>query len=189
MTMPHIPERENHPFDVYIPQGAHTLILGSFPCLSNGQYGDWYYSGSGRNGLWKLLSLVFDLPASNREEKEDLCKSQGIAMADLGKVILRKGANTCADEDLMFVEFNAEEIERAIKSGITKIISTSRFVTKTLNEILSVDGVQILTLPSPSPNGSRPIGRIDEYKLMKQNGVVSNTFDYKLLKYREALIT
>ena len=39
---------ETHPFGYYIPDQADKLIIGSFPCFNGVDYGDWFYSGSGK---------------------------------------------------------------------------------------------------------------------------------------------
>ncbi len=44
---------EEHPFRYFIPDNANKLIVGSFPCFNGTDYGDWFYSGSGKND-WEL---------------------------------------------------------------------------------------------------------------------------------------
>ncbi|WP_183906706.1 hypothetical protein [Rufibacter immobilis] len=40
---------EEHPFGYYLPQNAEKLLIGSFPCYNGEDYGDWFYSGSGKS--------------------------------------------------------------------------------------------------------------------------------------------
>lgn len=188
MTMPHIPIQEKHPFKPFIPTGAETLILGSFPCIVDGKYGDWFYSSSGRNDLWKLLSEIYAMPTQSREEKEALCRVNRLAITDIGLVIGRKVDQSCADGDLLILEYNHEGVSKAIKAGIRRILCTSKYVAEELKLHFDTHNLEVIALPSPSPNGSRAIGRIKEYKEAKARGELKNTYEFKLRKYRSALM-
>src|SRR5688572_12727503 len=96
---------ETNPFRYFIPEHAAKLIIGSFPCYNGKDYGDWFYSGSGRNHFWKLLSDITGMPAADRREKILLCEQNGIALTDIGYKVRRK-KNNCSDANLEIIELN-----------------------------------------------------------------------------------
>lgn len=177
---------EIHPFGVFLPSGANKLILGSFPCFNKKQntYGDWFYSGSGRNLFWKLMAHVFELPAENVQQKRELCKVNKMAVTDIAYKIERLDDN-CQDSNLKIHEYNDAGIRKCLDSGINTVICTSQFVENILKEMFPKENFETVVLPSPSPSLNRIIARRDEYKELKLSGAVQNTFEYRLLKYKE----
>ena len=179
---------EQHPFKLYLPLKATKLILGSFPCFSGGNYGDWFYSGSGRNQLWPILSEIYNMPAETRGEKEALCSKHQIAITDIAQTIERKKPKNCADSNLKIVDFNVEAIQKALDAGITEVLCTSKFVSNHFERTFPKHKVTVLALPSPSPSGNRAIGRLAEYKEKKAKGLVTNAYDYKFNIYKSVFL-
>jgi G:T/U-mismatch repair DNA glycosylase len=120
---------EEHPFNYFKTEETNKLIIGSFPCFNGADYGDWFYSGSGKNDFWKLLSEVFSHPISTLEEKKELCIQNKIGIADIALKIRRKKDN-CSDSNLEILEYNNSVIELCLKNGIDRIFFTSKFVEK-----------------------------------------------------------
>src|SRR6476661_6783649 len=118
---------ETNPFRYFIPSKPQKLIIGSFPCYNGKDYGDWFYSGSGRNHFWQLLSDLCAMPASNQQEKQKLCETKGIALTDIAYRIERK-KNNCSDANLSIVELNKNGIDKCLDAGVTNVFFTSKFV-------------------------------------------------------------
>src|SRR3954463_10787758 len=118
---------EKNPFRYFLPKHPLSLIVGSFPCYNGKDYGDWFYSGSGKNHFWKLMSDTFGMPANDRAEKKALCEKFGIALTDIAYKIERK-KNNCSDANLSILEFNKKGIDICLHAGVQKVFFTSRFV-------------------------------------------------------------
>src|SRR5687768_13198878 len=102
---------EQNPLRYFLPGKPEKLIVGSFPCFNGKDYGDWFYSGSGKNHFWKLLSDTLQMPASTRKEKMALCERHGIALTDIAYKIERK-KNNCSDANLKIIEYNEKGIKK-----------------------------------------------------------------------------
>lgn len=178
---------EKNPFRYFLPAKAEKLIIGSFPCFNGTDYGDWFYSGSGKNHFWKLLSDIFLMPAETRKQKIALCEKNKIALTDIGYKVERLKGN-CSDANLRIVEFNKSGIDLCLNAGITKVFFTSRFVEK--HFLKKYPGLNIPTyvLISPSPSANKHIGGLDLYKDLIAGKKIRTTYDYRLLKYRELLL-
>lgn len=177
---------EKHPFEAFLPELSKILILGSFPCGNQEVgYGKWFYCGSGRNDFWRLLSKVFNLPVDTKEEMEELCKKNRIAITDIAFEVNRK-KGTCSDSNLEIILVNRKPIQNCLDLGIDCVYCTSKFVEKLFKDNFPDYTGKTTTLLSPSPTVNRFIGGLDEYKNLKQTKQLENPFDYKLLKYKEA---
>lgn len=177
---------EINPFVCYVPPVTHKLILGSFPCFNGSDYGDFFYSGSGRNFFWPLMSQLSQMPAGNLEEKKKICNTHHIALSDIGLEIKRKQKN-CSDSNLEIIQYNRQGIHRCLSAGATTVFFTSRFVQAHFNRIFPGIQIQSVLLPSPSPAANRYIGGLPAYKKALQQGEVKNVYEYRLIKYRELL--
>jgi hypoxanthine-DNA glycosylase len=177
---------ETNPFRYFIPQKPKLLILGSFPCFNGKDYGDWFYSGSGRNHFWKLLSDSLGMPALNRKEKQTLCERYGIALSDIAYKIKRKKGD-CSDANLHILELNQQGIQKCLDSGIQKVLFTSRFVERHFKRMFPVNSIDTEVLTSPSPAANMHIGGLDEYKKLRSSGRINSPYEYRLMKYRKIL--
>jgi len=156
---------EIHPFEAFIPKDAKYLLLGSFPCKNiEGNYGQWFYCGSGKNLLWTLLEKVYQKPLKNKIEKQLLFESLGIAITDVFAEIERK-KDSCLDVDIIPKKYKDAEIAKILaENNIEKIFCTSRFVEHIFNT--RFPNHQATYIPSPSPRNAKMTreGKIIEYK-------------------------
>lgn len=178
---------EQHPFGHYLPTGAKTLIMGSFPCFNGEDYGPWFYGGSGKNFFWPLMSAVFDLPASTREQQQALCDQHGLALTDIAGQVIRTH-NNCSDSNLHILAINSESIEHCLSAGIERIVFTSRFVWRTFLRHYPANILSTDVLISPSPAANRHVACLPEYRQLLASQEVSSVFEYRLLKYRQAFL-
>ncbi len=103
---------ETHPWPPYIPNGAKTLIMGTFPPQRKRWSMDFFYPNRS-NDFWRVMGLIFcddkDALYLAKERKFDLGKikalldEQGIAMGDTGYRIRRLAGNA-SDKFLEIVE-------------------------------------------------------------------------------------
>ena len=177
---------EHHPFGTYFSPDSKVLILGSFPCFNGRDYGNWFYSGSGRNDFWKILSELYGTELETREQKEKVCRENLIALADVFSTVTRRKGN-CSDSNLKIVEYNKKEIGGCLENGIRRILFTGKFVQRHFFRIFSGISAETLILPSPSPAANRYIAGTSEYRRMLEDGKVSSVYDYKLFIYKKLL--
>jgi hypoxanthine-DNA glycosylase len=178
---------ETHPHVAFCPPGATTLILGSFPCFNGIDYGDWFYSGSGRNEFWRLLSDTFHLPANNLEQKKKLVIDHKIALSDVAYRIIRT-KNNCSDSNLLIVEDNRPGIESCLLPTISRVLFTGRFVERKFQKLFPELAIPTEVLLSPSPAANRYVGSLPDYKEKLLRGEVRSVYEYKLQDYRSKLL-
>ncbi len=176
---------EHHPFGTFLNPDSKILILGSFPCFNGTDYGDWYYSGSGRNDLWRILSHIFGMKAETRKDKIGICLENRIAMADIARIIVRT-RGTCSDGNLKIIEYNVSDIKKCLDLGIKTVFFTGSFPEKHFFRLFPDSRIKTLRLPSPSPAAARYIAGTKEYREMLSEGRVSSIYEYKLEKYKNA---
>lgn len=178
---------EKNPFRYFIPPQAEILIIGSFPCFNGKNYGDWFYSGSGKNHFWKLLAETFGVPAENKAEKIALCRKFRISLTDIGYKIQRL-KNNCSDANLKIIEFNKKGIDTCLAAGIKKIFFTSKFVERNFKKHYPELILPMQVLLSPSPAANRYIGGLKEYKDLIAKKKIASPYAYRLIHYRSVLI-
>jgi G:T/U-mismatch repair DNA glycosylase len=178
---------EKNPFRYFLPRGADKLIIGSFPCFNGSNYGDWFYSGSGKNYFWRLLSDILGMPAENKKQKIALCEKHKIALTDIAYKIERIEKN-CSDSNLRIIEFNRKGIDICLKADIQAVFCTSRFVEKHFKKNYPDADIPISVLLSPSPAANKHIGGLKEYKDLLAKKRIRSPYEYRLLKYQEHLL-
>ena len=153
--------KENHP---YLEEGniigATKLILGSFPVYActdpdnvekelirktDGTVRFFY--GSCKSRFWGLYHEFVDtnvIVPINKEIALESLKTNGIAISDTIKACNRKG-KSALDSDLFNIEYNTVMIQQMIKSGVSKILCTSKGVLSDLNKIilLTMEGLSL----------------------------------------------
>lgn len=103
---------ERHPLKPFLPEGAHILMLGSFPPSRQRWSMDFFYPNF-INDMWRIFGLLFfndkdhfvDI-ANRRFHKEmivDFLTKEGIALFDTACAVCRT-KNTASDKDLEIVE-------------------------------------------------------------------------------------
>nr|WP_321391446.1 hypothetical protein [uncultured Desulfuromusa sp.] len=161
-----------------------------------------YYYGSSNNMFWDLIGAAFNCEINTKDDMISFLTTKKIGITDLVEKCHRKETKRkpsrqnpnnvgvgSLDSDLSAIEFR--DVIQSIKDhNIKKVYCTSRFVKKLLLEldeskILNNSNVQVVVLPSPSPASSRSIGREATYKALLKSGIVKNTKDYRIIRYKE----
>ena len=159
---------EKHPFTAFIPSKVNCLILGSFPgreqTLEMPAPHEWFY-GAKRNQLWQILEWVYERKLEDRNAKQALFESAGIAITDIIKTCKRRDG-TNMDENLEVIEWNIEEIDQILKLYSPLVFFTSRFVEKQF-KMFFPDYKATDLLPSPSPRYFR-LRITDKARIYKQ---------------------
>ena len=154
---------EVHPFAAFVPNNTESLILGSFPCLNDeGDYGQWFYCGSGRNLFWKLLEEIYETDLQTIEAKKKLLTTLKLGITDIFYKIQRKSDNRkvfCKDTNIEVVTTNIEAINKIFKTNsIQKIYFTSKYVESSfqyyIKPALDLNDFTTVTLLSPSPQAA-----------------------------------
>ena len=160
---------EKHPFKPFVPENSRVLILGSFPGKESTQStneNDWFYYAK-RNQFWKIIEAVFNQNLSSKSSKQELFKSQKIAITDIIESCERR-ENKNSDENLINRKYNKASISEIIaQNPITKILFTSKHVYhEFLENFDKPENIELVVLPSPSPIFRRMgiQGKIDFYK-------------------------
>ncbi len=187
---------EEHPF-IALPENfaVKKIMLGSFSCLKNGQYGDWFYLGSGKSNFWTLIDAVFDTKTNTRAEKETLMQQNNIWITDVAKSIQRtKEQHGCLDTNLKIVDFNTEMLETVLNThDVEVVLCTSVWVADLFTKkivpklTLSKPLPEVIKLPSPSPMADQSIRSNAEFKDMQALNPTLKTWDYRLVKFKEQL--
>ena len=136
-------------FDAIAYAGAKILILGSLPGKASIEANE-YYAKKG-NQFWPLLKRIFGVDSlETYQEKKDLLKEHHIALWDVYRDGYRKSGSS--DKDIVFGTTN--DIKGLLKEYPTIeriVISGKRAMTAFKNDIGSVDGVEVIGVPSTSP--------------------------------------
>ena len=100
---------ETHPLKWIIPEGAKTLICGTFPPVRSRWSYEFFYPNK-RNHLWPVLAAVAGKTLQHFEgqpavdERKELLEQLKTGITDMGHTIERLVQNS-ADENLAIVEF------------------------------------------------------------------------------------
>lgn len=141
-----------HSFKPIVNDQTKVLILGTMPSIKSLEHQEYY--GNKQNVFWKLLFTIFDQPyQESYTEKMILISEKGIGLWDVLQSCERKSS---LDSDI--TEEQANDIQGLIHEYPTiKTIAFSsqkarQYFTKYIGEI---EGVSLLTLPSPSGANAR----------------------------------
>ncbi len=147
--------KERHPFGNFVPKNTQYLFLGSFTGKLTDKSYDWFF-GSKRSQFWPILEQVYNLELKTKEQKQKLFRSLGLAITDIILECERK-LDSNLDNNLINMVFNTTAITKIIRENkIRCIYFSSRFAEKLFRKnlkkiILEKPGVELITLPSPSP--------------------------------------
>ena len=120
---------EIHPWKWYVPAGAKSIIIGTFPpTFRNWSYN--YFYPNKNNFFWRILARIAGKPLQYFsgeeavEERRIILDQLKIGVSDMGKIIRRTDGNS-SDENLEIVEYM--DIFRILeeKPSLRKIIFTS----------------------------------------------------------------
>ncbi len=156
---------EYHPYGIFIPKGAHSIIIGSFPIAiftspMNPKKGeiDFFYGGK-RNQLWKILSICFERELKNEKQIKNFLSEKCLALGDVIKSCQRINGGSL-DSDLKNCEYFIELAEIIPKNNIKTLYFTSSKVQNIFRQKIGVlEGTKEILLLSPSAGGLRKIGK------------------------------
>jgi G:T/U-mismatch repair DNA glycosylase len=155
-----MPIEEMHPWKWYVPSGAKTVIIGTFPpTLRNWSY-DFFYPNK-NNYFWRILAALageelqyFSGDEAVSERKALLDRLQ-VGLSDMGQVIRRMEANSM-DENLQIVEYM--DIFRLLDENptVNKFVFTSSSgkssAARWFKNYLAIHGIRY-----DIPKGARPL--------------------------------
>jgi len=100
---------ETHPWNWYVPAGAKSIIIGTFPpTLRNWSYNFFYPNKN--NYFWRIMAQIAGKPLQYFsgeeavEERKTILGQLGIGLSDMGKIIRRTDGSS-SDENLEIVEY------------------------------------------------------------------------------------
>ena len=150
--------KEYHPFGVYLPPHANSMIIGSFP-IGKFSHPDRskeikphefkFYFGGETNLLWKLLAGTFNRNLSTVDDIKSLLISKHLGIGDLIKSCRRKKGGG-SDASLYDIEWNNELYGLIETNQIIKIYFTSKFVQIYYHRPFPDSKVKEVLLFSPS---------------------------------------
>ncbi|MDR3253868.1 MAG: hypothetical protein LBT07_02755, partial [Endomicrobium sp.] len=122
---------EIHPFEHFVPQGAATLFIGTFPPVIQSRYFKFYYPNNSMNRFWIIMEYIFNCKFKYWKgdeaikERKKLLEKKHIAVTDMIEKCIRINGNS-SDKNLDKIEFR--NIYKLLKnnSAIRKVILTSR---------------------------------------------------------------
>jgi G:T/U-mismatch repair DNA glycosylase len=153
-------KKENHPWNWYLPSGAKTIIIGTFPPVVRNWSYNFFYPNK-NNYFWKIMAEI-----ANREldcfsgdeavkERKEILKQLQTGLSDMGKII-RRTKDSSLDENLEIVEYM--DIFQILEENpfVNKIIFTSSSgkssAIKWFKDYLSGKGIDYKI-----PKGQRPL--------------------------------
>jgi G:T/U-mismatch repair DNA glycosylase len=102
-------QEEIHPWNWYIPDGAKTVVIGTFPPTQRNWSYDFFYPNK-NNYFWKIIARIAGSPLryfSGEEavnERKDLLIHLKLGVSDMGQIIHRK-TDSSLDENLEIVAY------------------------------------------------------------------------------------
>ena len=131
---------ENHPLEPFLPEGATTLILGSFPPKEEKWKMRFYYPNF-QNDMWRIFGIVFfddknyfltaDRRSFDEEKIRAFLTSKGIALSDTAKSVIRHKDNA-SDKFLEIVEPNPPAYFLQQLPSLKAFVTTGQKATDTL---------------------------------------------------------
>lgn len=158
---------ERHPLEPFLPSGATTLFLGSFPPPRERWSMDFFYPNF-INDFWRVQGLIhfgdarwFELRAEegrkrfDRERIEAFCAERGLAFFDTATAVRRLKDNA-SDAFLEIVEPTDVGALLARMPACCRLVTTGGKASDELAAILSAAGATVL--PAAAPAGLPPAG-------------------------------
>lgn len=148
-----LPMREGLP--PVIDEGAHTLVLGSFPSERSLECGEYY--ANRRNQFWPLLGAVLDFdPTAPYPERIDAVRQRGVALWDVVHSCRRAGSMDAKIDrkSLVINDFGTllsqhPSIERIFVNGLTAFELFERHVATPLPAARLPSSSGAATMPWP----------------------------------------
>ena len=160
---------ERHPFEPFLPEGAQTLFLGSFPPQPHRWCMPFYYP-NWINDFWRIMGLIhfgdkdhFCLPAEKRFDEtriRQFCRAAGLAFYDTACEVRRLKDNA---SDAFLEVVTPTDISALLRQIPTchALITTGEKATgivaehfgcpmPAVGEYLEIDGIRFWRMPSSS---------------------------------------
>jgi len=102
-------QEETHPWKWYVPAGAETIVIGTFPPTRRNWSFDFFYPNK-NNYFWKIIARIAGRPLlyiSGEEavnEREELLNHLKLGVSDMGQIIRRK-TDSSLDQNLEIVAY------------------------------------------------------------------------------------
>jgi G:T/U-mismatch repair DNA glycosylase len=186
--------REYHPYPVYFPVNVRRMILGSFPSgkFTNPDRREEikpeeidFYFGSGQNSLWNLIGDCYGEELSSKSAIKKLLRKEKIGLANI-IYSCKRDEGRAADRDLGDIEFNLDLESEFLKRKVEVIYFTSvQVMTWYRSKIKIKGGIKEVLLFSPSSQGARAIGRLEEFKKWRKKTPKADAYKYRLKQYRK----
>lgn len=188
-------EVEYHPYEEFIPEGAHSMIIGSFPIgkftnpsrrneINIETEIDFYYGGS-KNKLWELIGTCFNRELKSKKAVIDFLNEENIAVADVIKSC-RRVKGSALDKDLKEIGWNLELKKLINEKSIKRLLFTSKLVKTWFEKhIGELEKADFVILPSPSPASMISLARTHEFKKWLDTHPGKRPSDYRQWLYRQ----
>ena len=153
-------QEEIHPWNWYVPAGARTVVIGTFPPTRRNWSFDFFYPNK-NNYFWKIIARIADRPlryVSGEEavnERKELLNQLKTGVSDMGQIIRRK-SDSSLDENLEIIAYM--DIFKLLQENpsVRKLIFTSSSGKSSamgwFKEYLSLRDI-----PFKIPQGKRPL--------------------------------
>jgi len=102
-------QEETHPWKWYVPAGAETVVIGTFPPTRRNWSFDFFYPNK-NNYFWKIIAKIAGLPLlyiygeEAVNERKELLKHLKLGVSDMGQIIRRK-TDSSLDQNLEIVAY------------------------------------------------------------------------------------
>jgi len=153
-------QEEIHPWKWYIPCGAKTVVIGTFPPTQRNWSYDFFYPNK-NNYFWKILARIAGRPllySSGEEavnERRELLNQMKLGVSDMGYIIRRKAGNSL-DQNLEIIEYM--DIFKLLQenSSVRKLVFTSSSGKSSAIGWFK-DYLSLHQIPFKIPQGKRPL--------------------------------
>jgi len=151
---------EIHPWNWYIPDGAKTVVIGTFPPTQRNWSFDFFYPNK-NNFFWKIIARIAGCSLQHLsgeeavDERKEMLNRLKFGVSDMGQIIRRKAGNSL-DQNLEIVAYM--DILKLLQENpsVRKLIFTSSSGKSSaigwFKEYLSLHGI-----PFKIPQGKRPL--------------------------------
>jgi len=153
-------QEETHPWKWYIPNGAKTVVIGTFPPTQRNWSYDFFYPNK-NNYFWKIIARIAVRPLryvsgeEAVEERRKLLNHLKLGVSDMGYIIRRKAGNSL-DQNLEIVEYM--DIFKLLQENpeVRKLIFTSSSGKSSAIGWFK-DYLSLHRIPFIIPQGKRPL--------------------------------
>jgi len=153
-------QEEIHPWNWYVPVGAETVIIGTFPPLRRNWSFNFFYPNK-NNYFWKLMariagrSLLYFSDEEAVEERKELLNHLKLGVSDMGQII-RRMSDSSLDQQLEIVAYMDLFKLLTENPSVKKIIFTSSSGKSSAIRWFK-NYLSLHQIPFKIPKGQRPL--------------------------------